>query len=233
MSWLVSVLAISSLATVDHQLTLCVANHYIITWCDPAFSMCLCIPYFSFFLCCTVNKSYIFYCKISFKWVLHNLLLNGQSIIFNFCYCRYLWHSQDYCQHSLLNYYYIHYQLLRSCVDWALTFIFTVSLFSISVFHLCFSKPRAPSRLGGPTQTTSPSDRPVWTPSVTGWVSCPWCTPRWGWTLCCSGTRFPSWGRNTGTLKNCECTRIHTKSLCVIQRPWQESTHWMWTFVRL
>lgn len=80
------------------------------------------------------------------------------------------------------------------------------------------SKPRVPRHLGGPTPTILPNDRPAWTSSVTGWVSCLWCTPRWGWTLCCSGTRFPSWGKNTGTSRSSECTRRHTKLLAEKER---------------
>lgn len=71
---------------------------------------------------------------------------------------------------------------------------------------VCFCKPRAPRCLGGPTRTTSPSGRPAWTSSAAGLGSCPWCTPRWDWTPCCSGTRFPSWGRNTGTSRSCDRT---------------------------
>lgn len=77
-------------------------------------------------------------------------------------------------------------------------------------------------RPGGPTRTTLPRDRRVWTRSAAGLGSCPCCTPRWDWTLCCSRTRSPFWGRSTGTSRGCEPNThklIHTEETWVV---------WVW-----
>lgn len=60
--------------------------------------------------------------------------------------------------------------------------------------------------LGGPIQTTLPSDRLAWTSSPAGLAPCRWSIHRWDWTQSCSRTRSPSSARNTGTLRGSDRT---------------------------